>query len=473
MSSLQGSTDRSAVDNATGAHGAAGGEQGDPSSSSETLARLQAALDELTQAQRQMQRQYDHLRMIHQQVEFRLRQEIADASRDVERRVSERTRELEQAASAKDHFLAMLSHELRTPLMPALLLANALEQQVDLPAEVREDLSVIRRNLELEVALIDDLLDLTRIARGKLSLNLLHVRAHYLVWHVYSMLSAQITDKQLEVKVDLQAENDNILGDPTRIQQVLWNLLGNAIKFTPSRGTIEVTSRNTADGKLRISVSDTGIGIEPELLPQMFEVFRQGKEGMGNRVGGLGLGLAIGRLLAEMHGGILTAHSDGPGTGATFTLELPTADQPGEGETVGSEALGQPLQLLLVDDHEDTARALGSLLQRMGHSVQRAHTMDQAREQIASTAFDVVLCDLRLPDGNGLELIDELVKKRGIPTIALSGLGTRGDMARTREAGACMHLVKPITFDRVCAALAYATTLIKEERGEEAPPRHV
>lgn len=466
MSSPRSPGDRSMVEKTTTSDSPNAPPADQPQPSFSSLRDLQMALDELTVAQEQMQRQYERLRMLHQTVEARLRAEIADAGRDIERRVTERTRELEQAAVAKDHFLAMLSHELRTPLMPALLLANALEHQIDLPPDVREDLRVIRRNLELQVALIDDLLDLTRIARGKLSLNLHSTHVHELVRNVVSMLATQMADRQLTLDLNLLATHDAVTADPARIQQVLWNLLGNAIKFTPPGGRISITSQDVSDHLLRITVNDNGIGIDPELLPLVFDAFQQGRQTVGSRAGGLGLGLGltICRLLVEMHNGTLRAESPGVGAGATFTLELPTiTDQPAGRSPVVGSAPQRSLHLLLVDDHEDTVHVLSRVLEQLGHSSQAAHTLAEAAETIETTSFDVVLCDLNLGDGSGLDLIHRIARNHAIPVIAMSGFGATPDVQRTREAGACVHLVKPITVDSLIAALESATALARGE----------
>lgn len=430
-----------------------------PQPTAQSLHELQRALDEMTEAHERMQQQVEHMQAMHHDVELRLRAEIADAGRDVERRVSERTRELEQAAVAKDHFLAILSHELRTPLMPALLLTNALEQQIDLPADVRADLGAIRRNLELQVTLIDDLLDLTRIAKGKLSLNFRPIAVHELVHNVATMLSAPLRDKQLALELDLQASNDVVHGDPARVQQVLWNLLGNAIKFTPPGGKIRISSRDAPGSRLHIAVSDSGIGISSDQLPLVFDAFHQGKVATGKGVGGpgLGLGLTICRLMVEMHGGSLQAESAGAGTGSTFTLELHTAaGTPADASAAGSPAAGQPLRLLLVEDHEYLAKVLDLVLRKLGHSVRAVRTFDAARQALASDNLDLVLCDLELAGGDALELIHHAARHHGVAVIAMSSFGAAADVQRSRDAGAAVHLVKPLTIDSLCAGFETA-----------------
>ncbi|MEP7071349.1 MAG: HAMP domain-containing sensor histidine kinase, partial [Verrucomicrobiota bacterium] len=241
----------------------------------------------------------------------------------------------EEANLAKDRFLAALSHELRTPLNPVLMWACATLEEPRLDAEMREGLQMIRRNVELEARLIDDLLDHTRISQGKLRLKLQPVRADTLLQHALEIVRAQMEDKQLEVNLDLQASNHLVLADATRIQQVFWNLLRNAEKFTPAKGRIDISSYDAQPGVLGFTVKDSGRGISPETMPKLFVAFEQG-DSNGD---GLGLGLAICRAIVRMHGGKISAASDGLGTGATFTLELKTVPEiPATGMTRSGKA---------------------------------------------------------------------------------------------------------------------------------------
>jgi PAS domain S-box-containing protein len=238
-----------------------------------------------------------------------------------EEQLAHAKQEAESANRAKDEFLAILSHELRTPLTPVLLAVSLLENRGDLSPEMQQDLETIRRSVEAEAQLIDDLLDLTRITRGKLQLNPERVDVHLVVRHALDLCCRDVPH---QISVELSAAQHVVWADPARLQQVLGNLLSNAVKFTPGTGRISVRSENTAD-QVRIAVSDTGIGIKPQLLPRIFNAFEQGGEGVTRRFGGLGLGLAISKRLVEMQSGNLQASSQGPGRGATFSIELPVA----------------------------------------------------------------------------------------------------------------------------------------------------
>jgi PAS domain S-box-containing protein len=230
----------------------------------------------------------------------------------------------EEANRAKDAFLAMLSHELRTPLTPALMVASLLEMRDDLPADVREDAAAIRRNVELEARLIDDLLDLTRIVRGKIHLRLEPLDLHAVLAQAIEICRSEIADKGLHLAVALDDRAPGVMGDPARLQQVFWNLLKNAAKFTPAGGTISVRSSCGPGRKAVVEVADTGIGIEAEAISRIFEPFEQGNTGITRTHGGLGLGLAISRALVDLHGGRIAASSPGKDRGATFRVELET-----------------------------------------------------------------------------------------------------------------------------------------------------
>ncbi len=249
----------------------------------------------------------------------------------------------EHANEAKDQFLAVLSHELRTPLTPVLLTASALQVDPALTDDVREAVAMIVEQVELEAKLIDDLLDLTRIARGKFILNLQRLDGHDLVRRSVEVCRATIDAAGVGLTVDLAAADRHLHADPTRIQQVLCNLLANAAKFTPAGGRVvrpHPTERSAA-ATFVVEVSDTGVGIDAEALPRIFNAFEQGERSITRRFGGLGLGLTIGRTIADMHGGSLTAASGGPGRGATLTLRLPVVAPPAPAAAV-PPAPGRP-----------------------------------------------------------------------------------------------------------------------------------
>ncbi|MEP7220907.1 MAG: ATP-binding protein, partial [Bacteroidota bacterium] len=233
----------------------------------------------------------------------------------------------EAANRAKDHFLAILSHELRTPLTPILSMAQALKEDDRLPDEFREMLDVICRNAELEATLIDDLLDLTRIVKGKLKLKRNTTNAHELIGSTVEICRGAIREKKIDVRLELAADHHTIHADPARIHQILWNILNNAVRFTPIDGTIDIRTSNTADGDFAVKIADSGIGINPDDLGRIFGAFEQVTLN-GGRSGGLGLGLAISRALVEAHDGTIHVASDGQGTGTTFTVTFPSVPSP-------------------------------------------------------------------------------------------------------------------------------------------------
>ena len=364
--------------------------------------------------------------------------------------------ELEEKARsnlAKDHFLAMLSHELRTPLTPVLASALALESEPELPKEIHESLQMIRRNVELEARLIDDLLDLTRIDQGKVQLNFEVVDAHILLQNALEICQAEIDRKHLTISVNLAAHKMHMRADPARLQQIFWNLINNAVKFTPSNGQITIAASNDAAGQLRVEIADTGLGIEHETLPKIFDAFEQGGR---TQLGGLGLGLAISKTLVEAHKGSITAQSAGRNKGSTFTLVFPTCEKT-ETQTAPdvSPRLSQrqPMRLLLVEDHEDTNRSLTNLLRRRGYHVKSALNLESALKLSDAEQFDVLISDLALPDGSGIELMRKLSSNQTLLGIALTGFGMEQDIRKSKEAGFQHHLVKPIDLNKLDALI--------------------
>jgi signal transduction histidine kinase/ActR/RegA family two-component response regulator len=384
--------------------------------------------------------------------------------------------EAEAANRAKDRFLATLSHELRTPLTPILATATAMLEDPTTPDPFRTVLEMIRRNVTLEARLIDDLLDLTRIRRGKLYLERAIIDAHELVHQVVEICREDLRSRQLRLTVDLAARRHHVNADSARLQQVLWNLIKNAIKFTPPGGGVTVRSREP-DGNTRgaahtgliLEVSDTGIGIEPDLLPRIFEVFEQGGSSSASRPGGLGLGLMISRSIVEQHGGRLTAASGGKELGATFTVELPTVaapipTPPGDLPLPTVAIPGRPLTILLVEDNADTLNYLARMLTLRGHDVHTAASLASALRVASQVAYDVLVSDIELPDGNGLELIRTLRTSRAVSGIALSGFGSSEDIELSRSAGFAEHLTKPVVFGRLEEAIQQVAAGRRAER---------
>ena len=363
---------------------------------------------------------------------------------------------------AKDQFLAMLSHELRTPLTPVLASALALENEPALPEGVRESLQMIRRNVELEARLIDDLLDLTRIDRGKVQLNFEVVDAHTLLQNALEICQPEIDRKHLMHSLNLEARRVYLQADPARLQQIFWNLINNAVKFTPGEGRISISTSNDSHGQLHVQIADSGLGIEPESLPKIFDAFEQGGR---TQLGGLGLGLAISKALAEAHKGTIAAQSAGRDKGSTFTLVFPTCEKVAAQIAPAvspRESKHQAMRILLVEDHEDTNRSLTNLLRRRGYQVQSALNFHSALDLSAREQFDVLISDLGLPDGSGIDLMQILQSKRPVIGIALTGFGMEDDIRKGREAGFRYHLVKPIDLNRL--------DLLIQESANTLPP---
>jgi PAS domain S-box-containing protein len=371
-----------------------------------------------------------------------------------------RADELAQANAAKDRLLAVLSHDLRNPLTPVLISAGVMEADPKLPPEFLPDVQAIRQNVELEVRLIDDLLDITRVSHGKLELHTEVVDVHTLLARTLEVCRGDLHDKGLRLVQDLRAGRHHAEADPARLQQVLWNVVKNAAKFTPPGGRVTVATGDGPGGTLRIDVADTGTGIEPAHLPIIFNAFEQGDRETTRRLGGLGLGLSIAKALVEMHGGTITARSEGWGRGATFTITLPTTDRPDEPSSppVRSAALagagGQPcLKILLVDDQESIVRSMTRLLRTMCHEVTSAGTVAAAVERATAERFDLLICDLGLPDGSGLEVMRRLKPRYPIKGIAMTGYGMDEDIRQSRAAGFDHFLIKPVPLDRLEGAI--------------------
>lgn len=365
--------------------------------------------------------------------------------------------EAERANQAKDRFLAVLSHELRTPLSPIATAAHLLERTATVPEKYNNLLPMIQRNVALEARLIEDLLDLTSISAGKVSLRPKPLDMHALVQVVVDMLEGQVREKRLQLTLDLDAANPMVHADEARMQQVLWNLLRNAIKFTGEAGRITVRTRLECT-QFILECSDTGIGIDPEALPRIFSAFEQADREVSQRFGGLGLGLAIARGLVAEHKGELTASSDGRGQGATFTLHLRSQMEAGETATVAPDDR-QGVQdggwkLLLVEDNPDAAETIAMCLEAYGYQVTHVDTCAAAVRTAQQQQFDLVLTDLGLPDGSGIDVGRAL--SRSVPVVALSGYGATPDLQRSAMAGFSGHLVKPAEPQAIHAALQKA-----------------
>jgi two-component system CheB/CheR fusion protein len=370
--------------------------------------------------------------------------------------------EISAANTAKDRFLAALSHELRTPLTPVLLAASALEIRPDLPEEIRQEVSMIRRNVGLEAQLIDDLLDLTRVAQGKLAVRLAATQVLSILEKALRVVedSAKMKGVRIELLSSPADRGCMVHVDAIRMQQVFWNLMSNAIKFTPQGGRVTVRMVYEVRGWVRVEVQDTGIGIEAELLPRIFNAFEQGPERITRKYGGLGLGLAISKAILELHGGKIYAESLGAGTGSTFVVEIPSSMREGAGE-VGlpkpEEMEVSQLRLLVVEDHVDTAKVLRNLLVKANYEVNLAGTVESAKSLALERPVDLVISDLGLPDGSGLELMQSLKRSYAFPGIALTGYGTEIDRKEILASGFSEFLVKPVDFLELQAAISRLT----------------
>ena len=375
--------------------------------------------------------------------------------------------EAEAANKAKDRFIAMLSHELRTPLTPILFASSMLSEDQTVPDRIREELKIITRNVELEARLIDDLLDVTRINQGKLGLAFGNADFHELLHSALRICSSEISARNLTVKLELEASERWIRADAARLQQICWNLIQNAVKFTPPNGQIILRSNNPRSAWFRLEVIDSGIGITSEALSRIFDPFEQAG---GAGFGGLGLGLTISKAIVELHGGKIFASSAGADHGAMFVIELPNVVSPEVEQPraradlsnfTSSQSQNIPAhpRILIVDDHVDSVRPMQLFFEANGYEVTTAHTVATAHRIAMQKDFDLLVSDIGLPDGSGDDLLRKLENDgRKLPSIALSGFGTEQDVERSRAAGFQIHLTKPVspqdlrrTMDRLLA----------------------
>lgn len=368
----------------------------------------------------------------------------------------------EAASEAKDRFIAVLSHELRTPLTPVKAGLDLIEDELNDHAggtspAVREALRLVRRNVDMETTLINDLLDVSAATHGKLDLDLDLVDLEEVLRQSVAVFQDEMNDKQIAFDLQVRTDQTLVIGAAIRLHQVTNNLLSNAIKFTPQGGRITgVLSSDNA--RLRLSIQDTGRGIDPESLERIFQPFEQGDRDPTRSRAGLGLGLTIARTIAESHHGRLTAESAGSGQGAIFTLELPLAEQQRRSQSA-TPANPQPPnesdepkpRLLLVDDHADTLHALAALLRKAGYAVQTAENVREAGPLLAQA--EVLISDIGLPDGSGCDLMRHFKELGGVVGIAITGFGQEEDIARSERAGFSKHLTKPVDIEVLKAAL--------------------
>jgi signal transduction histidine kinase len=368
-------------------------------------------------------------------------------------------KEAEAANAAKDEFLAMVSHELRTPLPPLLAAIEMLQDEHD-PESLRQTLHMMRRNLEMEARLIGDLLDVSRIETGKLHMEMETVNVENALTRAVEICKHNAEEKSVHLDYSPRASEQFAEGDAARLQQVFWNLIHNAIKFTPAGGSVSVRSLNPSPEEIRVDVVDTGLGIDPHHVNRVFKRGMQVSQSPAShgRKSGLGLGLAISKSLVESHNGKIWATSLGIGRGATFSVVLRTSAKrpqpPVKSGVQPPAAGGESLRILLVDDHKDTRDALQRLLIRKGYHIEVAQDVASGLETGCSGKFDLLISDIGLPDGTGIDLMLRLKETCPLPGIALSGFGMEQDIKRSKEAGFIEHLTKPVSFSQLQTVIA-------------------
>ena len=370
----------------------------------------------------------------------------------------------EKANQLKDEFLATLSHELRNPLNVILGYSELLlrMQEIERSPRLAQMAEALRRNAQSQSQLINDLLDLSRLQRGKISLNQETVSLAAIIDSAVETVRADASSKGINIQ--LHTGNHLLLvdGDRLRLQQIAWNLLNNAVKFTPHGGRIEIDLRSDRDRAV-FSVTDSGQGIDPAFLPHVFEMFRQADGSNSRRHGGLGIGLALVRQLVQLHGGIVAAHSEGPGKGSQFTIQLPLIRETGPlssavltASTAATLNIPPQTNVLIVDDSEDTIRMLEQLLRLAGANVRTANNGADALRLAAENEFDVILSDISMPGMDGFEFLQRLRRLEGrehVPVVAITGFGRSHDIERARAAGFYSHLTKPLNIQALAEVL--------------------
>jgi CheY-like chemotaxis protein len=341
-----------------------------------------------------------------------------------------------------------------------LAITSALQEDPSLPEQFKGDMEMIRRNIEWEAHLIDDLLDLNAIAKRKIQFHSEVVDLHGLIDNVVRLYAVEMRTRKLQLKLQLEAGSHFVNVDPLRFQQVIRNLIQNAIKFTDPGGSITISTSNTTDDRIRLEVADTGMGMPADLIPRLFTPFEQGERTVTRKSGGLGLGLAISKALVEAHGGAITATSGGIGYGSAFAIELRTVMKPANqpdaaipSSTATPASSNNHRRILLVEDHPDTLKTMARLLKTCKYEVYTASTVAEAISQLQAAQFDLLISDLGLPDGSGYDVMRYVRDHHPMRAIALSGFGMPEDIKKSLEAGFFEHITKPINFDRLQKAI--------------------
>ena len=432
-----------------------------PSSDRSTTGELERALAELREANKRLLLVGVQLQELSEEAEKRRLQ--AEAARA----------EAEAASHAKDEFLAVLSHELRTPLNAVLGWTHMLRRGSLKAAAVDRALAVIERNAMLQMQLISDLLEVSQVISGKLRLDVQPVDLAPVLASSLDAVrpAAQAKDIVVESRVDPVLP---ILGDPSRVQQILWNLLSNAVKFTPQQGRVHV-GLVQAGAAAQITVTDSGVGIEPALLPYVFDRFRQGDSSYARTFGGLGLGLAIVRQLVELHGGNVRAESAGKGLGSTFTVTLPSLtlalDSASSDQSVTAAQSLEGLRVLVLENDPDSRDLFSAVLEESGAHVTAATSAGEALALLDTRSVDVIVADIGLPDEDGYAFIRKVRIREGggphhVPALALTAYARPEDRERALTSGYQMHVIKPVAPDQLIAAVA---TLTRKVRPTNAP----
>lgn len=387
--------------------------------------------------------------------------------------------ELTQANRMKDEFLATLSHELRNPLN---VITGYSELLLRLPearpsAKIRAAAEAIARSAAAQDRLVSDLLDLSRLQMGKLSLQVQPMSLSATIGDAAEAVRADAVAKNLELEIDLPDDPLFCRADPTRLQQIAWNLLSNAVKFTPPAGRVKLTLSRIGT-EVRLVVEDTGEGIDPAFLPRVFEVFRQAEGGTVRRHGGMGIGLALVRQFAELHGGTVEAFSAGVGRGAKFAVTLPLPDRAGI-ETAGAPVQPSPsisgVRVLVVDDSRETLGALRDLLESEGAVVTTAISGAEGLRCAREAEFDLVISDVSMPEMDGYEFLRKLrteAKRPSVAAVALTGFGREEDLLEARRAGFDRHLTKPVHFGELIQVARDAKEALPRPAPDVGRPGH-
>ncbi|MBD1847681.1 response regulator [Cyanobacteria bacterium FACHB-63] len=413
---------------------------------------------------RPSERELRFLDLLARQAADLLEQQQAEAQRQQLLAQEQAAREeAERANRVKDEFLTVLSHELRTPLNPILGWANLLINKKLDEAKTAHALATIQRNAKLQSELIEDLLDVSRILSGKISLDVAPVNLAATILGAIETVRLAAEAKSIKVEASLALDIGLVAGDPTRLQQVFWNLLSNGVKFTPPGGQVSIRLERL-DSYAYITVSDTGRGIAPDFLPYMFDYFRQADGSTTREFGGLGLGLAIVRYLVELHGGTVRAESPGEGQGATFIIRLPVMPTPPEAnqdEQSPEQALDlKSIKILIVDDETDTRELVAFTLEQQGAQVTAVSSAYEALVVLPQVKPDVLLSDIGMPGMDGYMLIQQvrtLAPEQGgqVPAIALTAYAGEINQQHAIAAGFQKHISKPIEPEELVQAIAH------------------